>query len=313
MTVLWPWAWCLVPLGLAFAAQDQFTMSVLAFAAAQALYVAGWDLVGGVSGQPTLGHALPLGTGAYVTAFLAGRSLAPVPVAIASGALAGGLVGALQGGLGARLQRLSLALVTLATAEGAHEISEMFRIPWPGGTTVGGNSGIPMVVYPSGEADAARLAAAVLAAGVVGLLWINHSSLGLAMRTVRADDRLAAASGIDVVRVRVLAFVIAGGAAGLAGGLITGMIGHASPAMLSLEPSLFAFAISRIAAPGTILGPTSAAYAVTAALQWFDVPGTLRLTLYALLLMTAGLGPPAAAALGRVRRARGPLAPARAP
>jgi len=230
VTTLWLVASCLVPLGLALAARDQFTLSVLAFAATQALYVASWDLVGGASGQPTLGHALPMGVGAYFTTFVAGWNLAPLPIAVVGGALAGGLAGVLQGTLGARLSRLSLALVTLATAESAREILGMLIFMWPGGLVVGGNSGIPMRVYPADESSAARLAAAVLAVGVTGLLWVSRSSLGLAMRTARADDRLASASGIDVVRVRVLAFVIAGGVAGLAGGLAAGMVGRVSPA-----------------------------------------------------------------------------------
>jgi len=307
VTILWRAAPCLVPLGLVFAVQDRFALSVLAFAAAQALFVAGWDLVGGASGQPTLGHALPLGAGAYFATFVAGWNLAPLPTAVAGGALAGGLAGALQGRLGARLSRLSLAVVTLATAEAAREVSSVFRFVWPGGLVVGGDSGIPMVVYPADEASAARLAAAVLVVGVAALLWIGGSSLGLAMRTVRADDRLAAASGIDVVRVRVLAFVIAGAVAGLAGGLAAAMTGRASPAMLSLEPSLFAFAVASIAGPGTIVGPAAAAYTMTAALQWLDVPGTIRLTLDAALLIAGAFGPSAAAHLRHVRHVSTPV------
>lgn len=312
MTLLWRAGWCLLPLAFAYAAQDRFILSVLALAAVQALYVAGWDLVGGVSGQPTLGHALPLGVGAYVAALLGGWKLTPLPAAIAGGALAGALVGALQGGLGARLHRLSLALVTLATAECAHEMSGMLVMLWPGGAIVGGDSGIPVAVYPPDESGAARLAAAALAGGVLGLVWLERSRLGLAMRIVRADDRLAAAAGIDVVRIRVLAFVVAGATAGLAGSLAAGMIGRASPSMLSLEPSLFAFAISGVAGSGTILGPAAAAYAMTAALLATDAPGTVRLALYALLLIIAGLAPRAAAYLGGVRRGREALAPARA-
>ena len=72
MTVLWRAAWCLVPLGLAFAVQNRFTLSVLAIASTLALFVASWDLIGGTSGQPTLGHALPWGAGDYAAAFVAG-------------------------------------------------------------------------------------------------------------------------------------------------------------------------------------------------------------------------------------------------
>lgn len=300
-----PWrvAWCLVPLGLAFAAQDRFALSILALAAVQALYAASWDLAGGVSGQATFGHTLPLGAGAYTAALVSGWGLAPPLVAIATGALAGALIGTLQGTLVARLHRISVALVTLATAECGHEISRMVRLLWPGGITVAGDSGIPAVVFPPGEVAAARLAAAVLAAGLIGLVWIAHSGPGLAMRIVRADDRLAAASGIDVARVRVLALTIAGTTAGLAGGLMASLVGRASPSMLALDSSLFAMAAAGVGGLGSIIGPAAVAYAATAAFQWLDVPGTVRLTVYALMLIAAGLAPSAAAALG-ARRGR---------
>jgi branched-chain amino acid transport system permease protein len=288
---LWRVVCCLVPLGLAVMVRDRFTLSILAVASVQALYVASWDLVGGLSGQPTLGHALPMGAGAYLAALLGGLGVVPFPAVIAGGALAGSLAAALQGTLSAKLDRVSVALVTLATAECAHELSAMLRLSWPGGLIVGGNSGVPTIVFPPNEAAAARLAAALLAAGAIGLLWIRGSGLGLAMRTVRADARLAAASGIDVVHVRVLAFAIGGGVAGLCGGLVASLIGRASPDMLSLEPSLLAPGIAGSAGPGTLVGPALTAYAVTAALQWLDVPGHLRVTLYAVLLIAAGLRP----------------------
>lgn len=305
-------AWCLLPVGLALAAQDRFILAILALAAVQALYAASWDLAGGVSGQPTLGHALPLGAGAYATALVSGWGLAPPPVAIASGALAGGLIGALQGRLVARLHPVSVALVTLATAECVHEMSGMVRVPWPGGIIVGGDSGIPAVIYPPGETAAAYLTAAVLTAGLVGLLWLAHSGPGLAMRVARADARLAAASGIDVARVRMLALTIAGTTAGLAGGLGAALVGRASPSTLALDASLFAMATAGVGGRGSIIGPAAVAYATTAIFQWLDVPAPSRLTLYALLLIAAGLVPSAAARLGGDRPTRGDPEGARA-
>ena len=309
-----PWrvAWCLVPLGLAVTVHDRFALVILAAASVQAFYVASWDLVGNLSGRPTLGHALPMGAGAYVAAGLGGLGPVPFSVVIAGGALAGSLAGALQGRLSAKLNRLSVALVTLVTAECAHELSTMLRLSWPGGLIVGGDGGIPATVFPPNETTAARLAAALLAAGMVGLLWIKGSGLGLAMRTVCAEARLAAASGIDAVRVRVLAFAIAGGAAGLCGGLVASFIGRASPEMLSLEPSLLAASVAGSAGPGTLVGPALTAYAVTALLQWLDAPGHIRLTLYALILIAAVLWPRAAASLKLRRRGRGSMVPARA-
>lgn len=309
---LWRVAWCLVPLALAGTVHDRFALASLAAASVQALYVASWDFVANLGGRPSLGHALPMASGAYLAALLTGLDRVPFPAVIAGGALAGSLAGAIQGRLSATLNRLSVALVTLVTAECARELSAMLRLSWPGGLTVGGDSGVPATIFPPNEAAAARLAAVILASGLIALLWIRGSGFGLAMRTACAGPTLAAASGIDITRVRVLAFVVAGGVAGLCGGLTASLIGRASPEMLSLESSLLAPSIAGIAGPGTLVGPALTAYAVTALLQWLDVAGHVRLTFYGLLLIAAALWPRAVSSLKpRPRRPR-TMTPARA-
>lgn len=309
---LWRAAWCLVPLALAGTVHDRFALAILAAASVQALYVASWDFVGNLGGRPSFGHALPMASGAYLAALLSGLGRLPFPVVIAGGALAGSLAGAIQGRLSATSNRLSVALVTLITAECARELSAMVRLSWPGGLIVGGESGIPALIFPLGEVAAARLAAALLASGVIALLWIRGSGFGLALRTTSAGRRLAAASGIDVTRVRVAAFVVAGGVAGLCGGLTASLIGRASPEMLSLESSFLAPSVAGIAGPGTLVGPALTAYAATALLQWLDASGHARLTFYALLLIAGRLWPHAAARLALRRRGRGSMVPARA-
>jgi branched-chain amino acid transport system permease protein len=284
--------WCLVPVALAFAVPDRFTESVLALAAIQALYAASWDVLGGFSGRVSLGHALLFGGGAYLTAILAGVMLVPPVAALAAGAAGGALLGALQGLLTGRLRPAFLALVTLALAECGHELSGMLQVPGPGGLAFGGEGGIPSPLFPPDEFGAARLAAVVVAAGVIGMVWVARSNLGLAMRVARADPQAAAASGIDVRRVRLIAFVLSGGAAGLAGGLIAGFVGRAAPSMLSLETSFFPVAAAALGGFGAILGPAAAAYLLTAALQWVDLPGPARLTLYGVILIATGLAAP---------------------
>jgi len=287
--------------------QDRYVLAILAAAAVRALYAASWDFAAGVSDRPSLGHALPLGAGAYAAAFLSGSgwALAPAPVAIAGGALAGWVTGVLQGRLTARLHPISVMLVTLATAECAHEMGGMIKVELPGGILVGGEGGLPAVVYPPGEAAAAYLAAAVLTAGLLGLLWIARSSPGLAMRTARADPRLAAASGIDVAWARMLAMTIAGTTAGLAGGLGALLVGRASLSTLALDTSLFAMATAGVGGGGSIIGPAAVAYATSAIFQWLDVAATSRLTLYAVLLIVAGFASAAGGWRGTDRHARG--------
>lgn len=284
--------WCLIPASLAFAITDRFTDSVLALAAMQALYAASWDLLGGVSGQVSLGHAIHFGCGAYLTAILAGLLRLPSVAALAAAAAGGILLGGLQGILTRHLRPSFLALVTLALAECAHELGGMLQVPGPGGFVFGGDGGIPSPLFPADEFGAARLAAVVLITGVIGFVGVARSNLGLAMRTASADPQAAAVSGIDVGRVRLIAFVLSGAGSGLAGGIIAGFVGRASPAMLSLDTSFFALAAAVLGGSGTILGPAAAAYMLTAALQWVDLSGPLRLTLYGSLLVAAGLAAP---------------------
>lgn len=288
--ILWQVAAAFLPLAIAMAAQDRFTLAILAVAGAQALFVAGWDFLGGVSGRISLGHALPFGAGAYAAAFLSGWGLAPPGVAVAGGALAGVLAGAVQGTLGARLHRVALALLTLATAEAGREVARMLRVAWPGGIVVGGNGGLPAAVLPLDEVAAARLTAALVAAALTGLLWVSRSRLGLALRLAGTDARLAAASGIDVASVRIAAFAIGGGIAGLAGGLVASLTGRAALTLLSLEWSIFALAVGSAGGPGTIVGPALLAYGFAVALQWLDVPGTVRLSLFAILAIIVVVG-----------------------
>jgi branched-chain amino acid transport system permease protein len=306
--------WILATIWVAFAVSDRFVLSLLALGAVQALYAASWDLLGGVSGQVSLGHALPFGGGAYLAVLLArsqalsgtvfGRSAL---VALAVGTAGGALLGALQGAVGRRLNPVFLALVTLATAEIAHELSEMLEISGPGGGVMfGGEMGVASAFTVPSESWEARLASCLLAAGLVGLVWLIRSRLGLAMRTVRSDPRAAAASGIDGMRVRFVAFLLAGAIAGLAGALTAGLTGRAVPPMLTLETSFFVVIASGAGGSGTIVGPAVVAYFFTILLQWLDLPEAARVTLYSVLLITVGVRALEAAVPGALSPRRPP-------
>ena len=220
--------------------------------------------------------------------------------------MGGALAGALQGKLGARLDRVAVALLTFATAEAGREAARMIRVPWLGGIVVGGNGGLPAAVLPLDEAVAARLTLAVLAVGLAGLLWVSRSRLGFALRLIAADARLAAASGIDVGRLRFTAFVIAGGIAGLAGGFVASLTGRAALTLLSLEWSFFALAAGCVGGPGTIVGPALLAYGLATVLQWLDAPGPLRLSLFAILVIIAMVVPASVPGRHSLRRRRVP-------
>ena len=67
---------------------DAYLLDVLTTGFLLASFTASWDLVGGIGGQVTLGHALPFGAGAYALALLGSVAGVPFPLAAGAGILA---------------------------------------------------------------------------------------------------------------------------------------------------------------------------------------------------------------------------------
>jgi branched-chain amino acid transport system permease protein len=297
-----PWwavaGWIAVPCLAAAFVPDRFILTTLAAAAVQGLFAVSWVLLA-VTGQPSLGHALPYGAGAYAAAFIARRAglhagdlggLAPV-IVTAAAAIAGGCFGGLQGRLTRRLAPAFVAAVTLATVEGAHSLATMWRVPVlrGGGDT---ETAIPIAAFANDERTEAWIAAVAFGAGVLLVAALLRSRTGIALRAAAGDERDADALGFDAPRLRLFAFVAAGTIAGAAGALAAQLSGHVSPLMLSWQASLFVPAAALIGGVGTVAGPAAAAYVGAAGAQFFEAPAALRLLVFAGVLVAAGLRDP---------------------
>jgi len=297
---LW-WAaagWVAVPFVAAALGHDRFASTTLAAAAVQGLFAVSWVLLA-VSGQPSLGHALPYGAGAYAAAFVARRAglhagdlggLMPVVLTVAA-AIAGGCFGALQGRLTRRLAPAFLAVVTLAMVEAGRTLATMWMAPvLRGGADA--DASIPIVPFPSDDRAAAWITAAAFGAGVLLVTALVRSRTGVALRAAAGGERAAEALGFDAPRLRLFAFVAAGTIAGTAGALAAQLSGHVSPLMLSWQTSLFAPAAALIGGAATVAGPAAAGYAGAAVAQFLDVPSPLQLLVLAAVLVAAGLRDP---------------------
>jgi branched-chain amino acid transport system permease protein len=115
---------------------------------------------------------------------------------------------------------------------------------------------------------------------------LKRSSLGRAMISVREDEFAAQAMGVNVARVKVLAFMMAAFFAGIAGGLYAHESGNIiSPADAGFQRSLDYVLMTVLGGRGSISGVMLAAVILTAlpeVLRNFD---QYRLIVYALLLI----------------------------
>ena len=169
-----------------------------------------WNLLAGFGGQFSFGHALFFGTGAYASAalqvHLGVNAWLALPIAIACGAAAGALVGAVSFRYG--LRGSYFALVTLAFAE-------VFRILANSVEFTGGGVGLLLPLKESaadmqfpGKAGFLYLILALTLAGFLGSWWLKHSRFGAWLAAVRDSEESAAALGVDVFRVKLAAIAL---------------------------------------------------------------------------------------------------------
>jgi branched-chain amino acid transport system permease protein len=179
----------------------------------------------GYAGQVSLGHNAFFGVGAFGSAFALTKMEIPFLAALVVAALTGAVGALVIGAVALRLRGLYLAIVTVAYAFFATET--IFNIR----SLTGGGAGQP-APRPSFLTSDVRYA--YFCIGILGLAllfdWrLTASKGGRAIQALRDDERVAASWGINVTSFKLLAFLISGVLAGVAGALFASTEGVATP------------------------------------------------------------------------------------
>ena len=95
----------------------------------------------------------------------------------------------------------------------------------------------------------------VVAGTLPALFRFYRSPFGLALQTMREDERAARAMGVNTSGLALRAIVVAGGVAGLAGALYAGYVTYIDPTSFSLEESIFLVTLLMVGGGGNIRGP----------------------------------------------------------
>ena len=216
------------------------------------LFAASLHFMMGPGGMHSFGHAAYFGLGAYAAA-LATKALGwPMWAALAA-APVGGLLGAiLFGWFCVRLSGVYLAMLTLAFGQ------IVWSIVYQWDALTGGSNGI-IGVWPSAQFASKTtyfwLALILCAGGTLALRRILFSPFGYAMRAARDSALRSEAIGLDVRRLRWVAFSIAGAFAGLAGGLFAFSKGSISPETLGVGRSIDGLVMVLLGGVDAISGP----------------------------------------------------------
>ncbi|PQV64874.1 amino acid/amide ABC transporter membrane protein 2, HAAT family [Abditibacterium utsteinense] len=225
-----------------------------------AILAASLNLINGVTGQFSLGHAGFMAVGAYSSALfskLVGPQLVfsdsvVFGISILIGALAAALAGFLVGLPSLRLRGDYLAIATLGFGQIIVSVAQNLNII--GGAT--GLIGIPK--WTNGVWVGALLVLCILS-----LRNIGKSQLGREMRAIRDDEIAAEAAGINTTRVKVIAFVFSALWAGVAGALQAHLHQIAHPTDFGFVRSIEIVVMVVVGGLGSLTGSVCAAVLLT--------------------------------------------------
>jgi branched-chain amino acid transport system permease protein len=212
----------------------QIAINVLIFAT----LALSWDLLAR-TGQLSLAHAAFYGLGAYTSALLTLRLSIPIPVGILAGGLLAIGAAAGLGILTLRLRGIYFAIATLAFSETLRVTTNQLRF-------TGAATGLVVPSLLGGQRVAQYLAILGVLALLVLVSWlINRSRWHFAFTAIRTNEEVAATMGVDVVRFKVLAFMISAFFAGVTGAYYAHVFLFISP----VESYSLAVSVGALVAP----------------------------------------------------------------
>ncbi|MBO9353520.1 ATP-binding cassette domain-containing protein [Bordetella petrii] len=278
---------------------------VLSVAALAIVAACGLNILTGVTGQVSLGHAGFYALGAYAAALLSVKMGWPVLAAVPVGVGVAAVLGILLAWPALHLRGPYLTMVTIAFGMLVHSFATDFTE-----ITNGPEGLFPIPPLNLGFGPLTLQETNIVLLVVVVAVFYLHGALidgkyGRAMRAVRGNELAAASMGVNVVGMKCLAFAISGALAGLAGALYAPVNGFVNPDSFTFELSVILLMMVILGGQGTVWGPVAGAVLLTVLDRLLAPLGDARLVLYGgILLLTLHLMPEGLMSLLASLRAR---------
>jgi len=263
-----------------------YDLRVFTLAGIYALLVIGYQFVFGHAGALALTQGAFFGLGAYVTGILGARYgfgfLLTFPLSL----LLPVLLAALIAGPVLRLETHYFALATLGIAQ-VLLLLVLMAEPLTGGAN--GIPGVPGVeifgnLVPRGLPMAIFIWAWVVAGALVARQLLR-GLYGLAFHVMRDDPLLGVCIGLDISRMRLVAFLLSAAYAGAAGSLFVHTIRVVSPEALEFHVMVAVLAMAVVGGRTRVAGAILGAFLLVHLPEWFRVFEKSYLIVYGAILL----------------------------
>lgn len=244
-----------------------------------AIIALGWNLLAGYTGQFSLAPAAFAMIGGYTTALLGHYLHVPLALGIPAAIVSAALFGWVLGKLVLNLSGPYLSLTTLAFAEIARVVignsHEFTR----------GDQGMHVATLTQSRIGYYYIFLGTLVAVLVLLYGLLRGRLGRFMMAVRDDPVGASSRGVDVVRIKTIAFCVSCALCGLAGSLYGTFSQLVSPELGLLQQTGLVLSMVVIGGMSSLTGALLGAVLVYLSSEWLRGFGDVQIIVFALLVI----------------------------
>ncbi|MBZ4683350.1 MAG: branched-chain amino acid transport system permease protein [Fusobacteriaceae bacterium] len=256
---------------------EQYILLIMTLITINIILAVSLNVINGIMGYLSLGHAGFMAIGAYTSAILTTQYNFPILVSVIISAILAGFFGFIIGFPTLRLKGDYLAIVTLG-------FGEIIRIIILNMSITGGAKGYPGIPGIRGLSGFfIGLIFAIIT--VIIITNIALSAEGRALLSIRENEIAAESMGVNITRYKIKAFIIGSLFAGLAGGLYAHLIQYVKPDNFSLYKTVDILLMVVLGGSGSITGSILAAIALTSISELLREFSEYRMLIYPLMLI----------------------------
>ncbi len=254
--------------------------NILILSGINIIMVLGLNLITGVTGQLSLGHAAFIGIGAYTSSLLMMMFNVPFGVALIAAALMAGLIGGLFSIPILRLRGDYLAIATLGFCEVVRVIFTNMKV-----TINGEVQRLSVSLANIPQHINLPLILILVCFSILFMISLERSKFGLALRSIREDEVASQMMGIDIARHKVMAFAISSAFAGLGGALMASNITAIQPIDFGFKLSIGILCMLVLGGMGSIVGVIAGTIILTSIPELLRFAAEYRMIMYGVVLI----------------------------
>jgi branched-chain amino acid transport system permease protein len=274
-------------LAFPFVAGNDYHLTVMSTAYIFAIATVGLNLITGYTGQFNLAHSGFMAVGAYTVGILTVDYQMPFWGAFALSGVMAAAVGFFVGVVSLRLKGHFFSIFTMCVGYIMFLLIEKWESLTHGTVGIIGIP-VPTAIGPISFDSPRSLYYMVFFFLVVGM-WVMHrivhSLLGRTFMAIRNGDELAESLGINLMRNKVLAFMLSVAYAGFAGGLYAGFVRFLGPDLAAIENTFNMTMYMLVGGLGTLVGPLLGAVAMPWLTQYLQFLQELRYLVFGPILV----------------------------